>query len=140
MHRARWEHFAHAADIGVRGFGETKEQAFEQAALAAIAVMTDVATVQGAEMIRVTCEAPDDELLLVDWLNAVVFEIATRKMLFNRFIIQIDGQRLQAELWGEKIDVERHQPCVEIKGATCTEARVFQQKDGSWVARCVVDV
>ena len=136
----RWEHFSHAADIGVRGVGTSKESAFEQAALAAIAVMVELATVKGEEIIEVKCEAPDDELLLVDWLNAVVFEIATRKMLFNRFKIQIDGQRLQAELWGEKIDVERHQPCVEIKGATCTEARVFQQKDGSWVAQCVVDV
>lgn len=140
MHRARWEHFAHAADIGVRGFGETKEQAFEQAALAAIAVMTDVATVQGDEMIRVSCEAPDDEMLLVDWLNTVVFEIAMRKMLFNRFAIERKGTHLHAQLWGEKIDLERHQPCVEIKGATYTDTRVFQRKDGTWVAQCVVDL
>jgi len=136
----RWEHFSHAADIGVRGFGASKESAFEQAARAAIAVIADLATVGGEERITVECEAPDDELLLVDWLNAVVFEIATRKMLFNRFKVQIDGPRLHAELWGEKIDVDRHQPCVEIKGATCTEARVFQDKDKGWVAQCVVDV
>ena len=140
MSKERWEHFSHAADIGVRGYGGSKESAFEQAALAAIAVIADLATVGGDERSTVACEAPDDELLLVDWLNAVVFEIATRKMLFNRFKIHLDGSRLEAELWGEKIDLERHQPCVEIKGATCTEARVFRDKDGSWVAQCVVDV
>lgn len=136
----RWEHFSHAADIGVRGFGPSTEAAFEQVALAAIAVMVDLATVSGTERITVDCEAPTDELLLVDWLNAVVFEIATRKMLFARFKITMDGQRLHAELWGEKIDVDRHEPCVEIKGATCTEARVFQDDSKGWVAQCVVDV
>ncbi|MEI8234245.1 MAG: RNA 2',3'-cyclic phosphodiesterase [Verrucomicrobiota bacterium] len=140
MSRERWEHFSHKADIGVRGFGATKEQAFEQAARAAVAVIADVEAVRGEEAIEVACEAPDDELLLVDWLNAVVFEIAVRKMLFSRFAIQIDGHRLHARLWGEKIDLDRHQPCVEIKGATCTETRVFRRKDGTWVAQCVVDV
>lgn len=139
MSAERWEHFAHGADIGVRGFGPSKESAFEQAAQAAIAVMADLAAIRGQERITVQCEAPDDELLLVDWLNAVVFEIATRNMLFSRFKIHLDGQHLEAELWGEEIDLERHQPGVEIKGATYTEVRVFQD-EASWVAQCVVDV
>jgi len=44
MAASRWEHFSHEADIGVRGIGITKEQAFEQAALAMTGVeqtMTD---------------------------------------------------------------------------------------------------
>lgn len=135
-----WEHFSHEADIGVRGFGATKESAFAQAALAALAVIVDLKAVNGREEIDLVCEAPDDVLLLVDWLNAIVFEIATRKMLFSRFAVRIDGQRLEARLWGEPIDLERHQPCVEIKGATYTEARVEPSADGSWVAQCVVDV
>jgi SHS2 domain-containing protein len=38
---ARWEHYEHDADIGVRGYGATRAQAFEQAALALTAVVTD---------------------------------------------------------------------------------------------------
>jgi tRNA nucleotidyltransferase (CCA-adding enzyme) len=140
MDTERWEHFSHEADIGVRGFGLTKEAAFAQAALAALAVIVDLEAVHAREPIDLVCEAPDDVLLLVDWLNAVVFEIATRKMLFSRFEVHIDGQRLEARLWGEPIDLERHRPCVEIKGATYTEARVDHTADGSWVAQCVVDV
>lgn len=136
----QWEHFSHVADMGVRGFGSSKESAFEQAALAAIAVIADLESIKPEERIEVECHAPDDELLFVDWLNAVVFEIATRKMLFSRFAVHINGQHLFAEIWGEKIDVDRHQPCVEIKGATCTETRVFQKQDGSWTAQCVVDL
>lgn len=65
---ARWEHFPHQADIGVRGLGATPEQAFEQAALALTAVITDPADVVPREMLRLSCDAPDVELLLVDWL------------------------------------------------------------------------
>ena len=45
MNEKRWEHFPHDADIGVRGIGASKEEAFEQAALALTAVLTDPRTV-----------------------------------------------------------------------------------------------
>ena len=137
---AHWEHFPHQADIGVRGFGANIEQAFEQAALALTAVITDVEKVTPAEMIRIFCEAPDAELLLVDWLNQLVYEMATRSMLFSRFKLHIEDHRLAAQAWGETVQAQRHQPAVEVKGATYTELSVAQQPDGSWLAQCVVDV
>lgn len=135
-----WEHFPHQADIGVRGVGPTLAAAFEQAALAMTAVATDPALVAPAESVEITCEAPDDELLLVDWLNGLILEMATRRILFSRFAVSLDGHRLQATAWGERADVDRHQPAVEIKGATYTELKVGQVESGLWVAQCVVDV
>jgi SHS2 domain-containing protein len=41
---------------------------------------------------------------------------------------------------GEPVDVERHRPAVEVKGATCTELAVERLADGSFRAQCVVDV
>lgn len=136
---ARWEHFAHGADIGVRGFGATPAQAFEQAALAMTAVITDPAGVQARNAVEVSCEAPDLELLLVDWLNALIYEMATRKWLFGRFAVRLEGNRLHGEAWGEPVDIARHEPSVEIKGATYTSLRVAQE-NGGWVAQTVVDV
>jgi tRNA nucleotidyltransferase (CCA-adding enzyme) len=136
----RWEHFSHEADMGVRGFGATKEQAFEQAALALTAVVTDLENVRPKETVNISCEAPDDELLLVDWLNAVIYEMATRKMLFSRFEVHIRGERLEGKLWGEEVDTSRHHPAVEVKGATYTALHVKQQEDGIWIAESVVDV
>jgi SHS2 domain-containing protein len=66
---ARWEHFSHDADIGVRGLGATIEEAFEQAALALTAVIADPAAVSPGEMIRLSCAAPDAELLGVSPLR-----------------------------------------------------------------------
>jgi SHS2 domain-containing protein len=136
----RWEHFTHDADVGVRGIGDTPEQAFEQAALALTAIVTDVQKVMPQRMIVVACDAPDMELLLTDWLNALIYEMNVRKMLFGRFEVHLSGTALEAQAWGEAIDPVRHQPAVEPKGATYTALAVGRAADGSWRAQCVVDV
>ena len=140
MDGVHWVHFPHQADMGVRGVGPTLAAAFEQAALAMTAVVTDPASVAPAMAVDIDCEAPDDELLLVDWLNALILEMASRHMLFSRFEVSLDGHRLHATAWGEAVDVEKHQPAVEIKGATYTELKVDKGESGEWLAQCVVDV
>ena len=135
-----WEHFDHGADIGVRGFGSTKAAAFEQAALALTAVVTDPASVMARETVPIFCEAGDDELLLAAWLNAIVSEMAVRRMLFGRFHVEFEGHDLNATATGERISVERHRPAVEVKGATYTALRVARTGDGGWLAQTVVDV
>ena len=135
-----WEHFHHQADIGVRGRGETPEEAFANAALALTAVITDPGSVAAAERITVRCEAPDRELLFVDWLNALVYEMATRKMFFSRFEVTMDNEHLTAEVWGEPISPSKHHPAVEVKGATYTQLKVGTGTDGQWLAQAVVDV
>jgi len=137
---ARWEHFPHDADVGVRGLGATLEQAFEQAALALTAVITDTAAVSARNMIEISCAAPDAELLLVDWLNVLIYEMATRNMLFSRFEVHLEGNSLTAQAWGEALEVARHHPAVEVKGATYTGLKVALLPDGGWLAQCVVDV
>ena len=140
MSTARWEHFPHDADMGIRGFGASIDEAFAQAALALSAVITDPAMIAPQTPVDIKAMAPDQELLLVDWLNALIYEMATHKWLFNRFDVRIEDTRLEARAWGERVDVARHKPAVEVKGATYTELRVARLDDGSWLAQCVVDV
>lgn len=136
----RWEHFPHDADIGIRGYGNNLENAFTQAALAMTAVVCDIETVKPLSPRELQCEASDRELLFVDWLNALIYEMAVEHMLFSRFDIRINEHLLHATAWGETIDRARHQPAVEIKGATYTELKVEHQGDGAWLAQCVIDV
>jgi SHS2 domain-containing protein len=138
--QSRYEHFPHGADIGVRGFGRSRAEAFEQAALAMTAAVTDPKSVAASQEVDVECGAPDSELLLVDWLNAIVYEMATRKMLFGRFEVRIEGDRLLGKAWGEPLDAARHEPAVEIKGATYTSLRVRRRGEDGWLAQCVIDV
>jgi SHS2 domain-containing protein len=135
----RWEHYEHQADVGVRGFGGSIAEAFEQAALALTAAVTDLAAVRPLEEVRLHCEAPDAELLLAEWLNALVYEMATRRMLFSRFKVRLNETRLAADAWGEAVDRERHHPAVEVKGATYTTLRVAREGEG-WLAQTVIDV
>ena len=138
--RSYWEHFPHQADIGVRGVGPSLGAAFEQAALALIEAVLPVADVQPTQTVEIRCEAPDEEILLVDWLNALIHEMATRNMLFGRFQVVVEGLALRALAWGEPVSLERHDAAVEVKGATFTGLRVVQTTGGGWIAECVVDV
>ncbi|HET7198786.1 MAG TPA: archease, partial [Burkholderiales bacterium] len=133
----RWEHYEHAAGLGVRGFGASKAEAFEQAGLALSAAVADLRTIGQFEAVAIDCAAPDDERLLAEWLNALAAQLATRRLLFGRFAVKIDGTRLHAQAWGEPIDPERHRPGREVKGATQATLRVARHGEG-WVAQTVL--
>ena len=137
---AHWEHFSHEADMGVRGVGRTEEEAFAQAALALTGVITPPETVRGVQAVEISCAAPDRELLLVDWLNAVIFEMATRHLVFGRYEVHLEGNTLTARCFGEPVDLIRHERAVEPKGATFTSLEVAHRPSGEVVAQCVVDV
>jgi tRNA nucleotidyltransferase (CCA-adding enzyme) len=79
-----WKHFPHQADIGARGIGSTKAAAFESATHALTAVITDPGSVASTHSVPIVCEAPDDELLLVDWLTAFVYEMAAHVLQADR--------------------------------------------------------
>ena len=121
MQTRHWEHFEHDADIGVRGIAPSLAEAFEQTALAMTAVITDLDCVAADIDVAIACAASDKEILLVDWLNSLIYEMAIRKMLFRRFKVTIEDEKLTATASGEAIDIRKHQPAVEVKGATYTE-------------------
>ncbi len=138
--RPAWEHYPHEADMGIRAYGATLAEAFENAALAMVAIITDLPSIEAATPVSLHCEAPDRELLLVDFLNTVITEMSVRKMLFSRFQVDCNATSLQAVAWGEPVDQEKHHPAVEVKGATYTDLQVRQLPDSRWVVQCVVDV
>jgi len=135
-----WRHFSHDADMGVQAEAGTREEVFEQMALGMTALVTNPALIEPREDVAVVCEAPSLELLLVDWLNALVYEMSVRTMLFSRFRVKLGAHSLSGVAGGEKVDRARHEPAVEVKGATYTALEFRQRRDGRWEARCVVDV
>jgi tRNA nucleotidyltransferase (CCA-adding enzyme) len=124
----------------VRGFGASAAEAFEQAAYALTAIITH-ASVEPKVAVEVRCEASEIALLFADWLNTIIYQMAVTRMLFGRFAVRIeDGRRLEGMLWGEPVDIERHAPACEPKGATYTALKVAPDAHGLWSAACVVDV
>lgn len=140
MAQGHWEHYSHPSDVGIRGFGPTQEEAFAQAALAMTAVVADLARIEAKEPVEIVCREEDDELLFFIWLNAVLYEMATRGMLFGRFEVQVVTGGLKATAWGEKVSRDKHDPTVEVKAATYGDLKVVRDAGGDWIAQCIVDV
>lgn len=135
----RWEHFPHGADVGIRGIGRSLAQAFAEAAKAMTAVSVDPGAVRVEMPVEIRCTGANVEDLFYAWLNALVYEMATRRMVFGRFVVDIQGHALHATAWGERLSPGRHQPAVELKGATYT-ALAVRHESGHWIAQCVIDV
>jgi len=140
MADSRWELYSHPSDIGIRGLGPTREAAFAQAAMALTAVITELQKVESSQAVDIECREEDDELLFVNWLSSLLYEMDTRGMLFGRFEIEPIEGGIKARAWGEPVDVARHEPAVEVKAATYADLKVEQDGDGNWVAQCIVDV
>lgn len=137
---SRWEHFPHSSDVGIRGLGPTIEAAFEQAALAMVAVITDPDSIVCKTSFNINIRSPNREILFLDWLNEIIFLIATQDVIFGQFKISIVGNHLSGTAAGEKLSQGKHAPAVEIKGATMTELEVYKENSGLWKAQCVLDV
>jgi SHS2 domain-containing protein len=140
MDKGHWEHYSHPADMGVRGFGPTREEAFTQAALALTAIVVDPAKIACRTAVDIVCEEEDDEMLFWHWLSGLLLEMGLRKMVFGRFEVHAIEGGLRATAWGEPVDRARHEPAVEVKAATFADLKVDRDKAGMWMAQCVVDV
>jgi tRNA nucleotidyltransferase (CCA-adding enzyme) len=140
MGKGYWEHYSHPADMGIRGFGSTREEAFAQAALAMTAIVLDPAKIDCRQAVEVVCEDDDDEMLFWHWLSELLSEMALHNMVFGRFELQAVNGGLKAIAWGEEVDKNKHEPAVEVKAATFAGLKVDHARDGTWMAQCVVDV
>ncbi|HXV12496.1 MAG TPA: archease [Burkholderiales bacterium] len=131
-------YFDHDADIGIIGRGATVEEAFEAAARATFALMTDIGSLRGERSVSLEFEEADVELALVRWLNLLLGLSHEEGLIFGRFWIERDGVCWRGGASGEpwRPELERG---VEVKGATLTMLQVRQTEAG-WEARCVVDV
>jgi tRNA nucleotidyltransferase (CCA-adding enzyme) len=134
-----WSHFAHQADIGIKATADSLGKAFEDAAVGLTAIVTEPNNVAKIESVKIECSAENNELLLVDWLNSVIYEMAVRKMLFSRFEVRIENLKVSATIWGEKINQQKHSPAVEPKAVTYNQLSV-KNENGKWTVQCVVDV
>jgi SHS2 domain-containing protein len=140
MTRGHWEHFSHPSDIGIRGVAPTKAEAFAQAAMAMTAVITDLEKVEPKQAVDIVCEENDDEMLFIAWLSSLLYEMDARNMLFSQFEVELVEGGLKARVWGEPVDVARHEPVVEVKAATYAGLEVGRDNESNWVAQCIVDV
>jgi SHS2 domain-containing protein len=133
----------HTADIAVRAWGGTVGEAFAEAARALIGAMVSLEWVRPMTSRAFALRGSSLELLLVDWLAALVAEKDVSGLVFARFDVDIveDGPEvaLRASAWGEPLDPARHEPRLEVKGISLLGLRV-RVDGGTWFAEYVADV
>jgi SHS2 domain-containing protein len=137
-----YELLEHEADIGIRGYGNTIEEAFENGAKAMFSIMIDLETVESEKNVEIKCEAPDIEALFVEWLNELLTKKDIKEMSFSRFKVKIykdDIYKLEGTASGEKFDQKKHKAKLEVKGASYSGLKIGK-KDEKIFIQCIVDV
>lgn len=140
----RFEIFEHTADIGVRGFGKTVEEAFTETAKAMYSIMIkNINEIELKETVPIDVFAEDIEELLVEYLNELLYITYSAYLVFRQFEVKIKKKGFEYVLngvaVGEELNEEKHQIGVEVKAATFSQLKVKKEGD-IWIAQCVLDV
>jgi SHS2 domain-containing protein len=130
----KFEFLEHTADVLIAAHGQKLEEAFENAALAMFEVMTDTTKIDTVQEDTVEVEAEDEYALLYSWLEALLVKFEIKGMLFSKFKIDRiqdtpDGYKLQASVWGEKFNPEKHPQKVAVKAVTYHRMEIIKEHD-----------
>jgi SHS2 domain-containing protein len=137
-----FEFLDHEADIGIRSWGKTREEAFEHGARALFSVMVNIHTVNPQDSISVTVQADDLDALFVEWLNELIAQKDIREMVFSKFSVHIDKEAhfvLHGTAHGELLDQKKHEIKTEVKAATYFGMKSGKKK-GFHFFQCVLDI
>ena len=130
----------HTADFMVEVQAADLPALFVDAARSMLSILTDPKTVQRRQGLSIEVEADNLEQLLVTWLTELIFRHETELWLFSEFEIQaMTETRLEARIWGEKLDPKRHPIEREIKAVTYHQLGI-EEKDGEYRTRIVFDL
>ncbi len=131
----------HTADVGVVAYGVNLSQAFANAARALFSLITEPESVEETLSWDIELRAPDEESLLVEWLNELIYLFDTEHILFRRFEISgLGGGRLRARGYGERVNSSRHQLKTGIKAATYHMLSVSQDEDNVYRVKVIFDI
>lgn len=131
------------ADVAFEAFGKTLEEAFSNAALAMFEVETDVKKVKSKIKKELFIQAENKEALLFDWLSELIFLTEKENMFFSKFDVKIekidDKLKLIAEIYGEKIDKDKHELRTDVKGVSYHMMQI-EEKPNQCKVRVLLDV
>ena len=114
----KYELIEHTADVGIKAYGNTISEAFQNAATAMFDIITDKSKIESKGQYNIELEAADLEQLLVDFLSELLFLSGANNYVFGSFNVKIKDKRLTAEVKGEEFNIKKHKMGVEIKAVT----------------------
>ena len=109
----------HTADVGIIAYGADMKETFANAAKALFSLITELEDVEEVMHRDIELTAPDQESLLVGWLNELIYLFDAENILFKRFdIAQLSNTHLKARSYGHKVDSSTHKLKMGVKAAT----------------------
>jgi len=141
----RFEFLEHTADLYIAAYGESLEEAFENAAYATFEGMTDLDKVQPKLEDTVEVEGHDEQALLYNWLEALLVKFDITGNLYSRFnIASIKktsvGFKLKAKIWGEPFNPEKHLSKVGVKAVTYHQMEILRDAEGAVTVKFILDI
>jgi len=135
-----YETFDHTADLGLRIRAATLDELFAEAGLALFSVIvSDLRTVRPRERLNIQLRGDDRAYLLFDWLNELLFQFDSYRLLFSRFEVHVGDEGLTGAAWGEPLDPARHPLDHEVKAITYHGLKLEPTPAG-WLAEVIVDI
>ncbi|MGB9612816.1 MAG: archease [Candidatus Margulisiibacteriota bacterium] len=121
----RFKPIEHPSDVGIIAYGKNLKEIFENAAYGMFSLMADLDKVEPKQSLKIKVEAEDQESLLVNWLNELIFNEDAKKMIFKDFkITKLTDRELEAEVRGEKINLDVHDLYRPVKAATYNQLEI----------------
>ena len=133
----RFEELDHTADVGIRAYGASLEELFENAATGMFSLIVDLETVTPKGEVEVRVTAEDLEALMVNWLQELLYLHETQRLVFCEFDVAITGLDLTGRARGEAIDKRRHDLRLAVKAVTYHRIKVDPTKG---VAEVIFDI
>ncbi len=137
----RFEFLDHTSDILIKALGNSIDEAFEQAALGVYEIITNTNKVRALNEIKIEVEGLDLYNLLYRWIESLLYYTDSEGLVFSKFNVKIDIQnnKLEATVYGEKFDSNIHEHRTIVKAMTYSQMEIKQEKN-CWVLYFVVDI
>jgi SHS2 domain-containing protein len=136
----QFELLEHPADIGFRAYGGSREELFANCAIALVCIIFDPRDVSLVQQWQLEADGADEESLLVNWLNEVLYFVDTKQTAFGSFAVSFpETNRVRCIASGEQLDSEKHPVRLSVKAVTYHQLKVSRSQDG-WLAEVYVDV
>jgi len=115
-----YELIDHTADVGIKAYGKTLSEAFENIAKGMFDIITNKSEIENIGQYNIELETNNLEQLLVDWLSELLFLNSANNLVFSFFKVDLDEKNntLSAKVFGEKFDISKHKIGTEIKAVT----------------------
>lgn len=140
MRSIRYEAFEHTADKGIRAYGDTLEELFENAARGMFSLMADLERYRPSREVPIEVHDENPELTLKAWLDELLFIFEVERILFTDFrAAEVAPMSARGTALGLAIGPEIEWLGAVVKAVTYHALKVEQGPDG-WVATVVFDV